>query len=395
MPVGTRIRANNVYGGTSVALLAPPDPAAVSFSSTQLQLLPSITSPSQHAVIVLDPKRVFGEPEIVVVTAHAGFGTTATITRGSYGTTARLHPLGTAWIHIEVDEDFIEVLTSTSRPTDPYVGEFIYETNTVSQRFYNGSVWNSIPAIGTLIPYLGATAPTGYLLATGAAVSRTGVTADLFAAIGTTYGGGDGSTTFNLPNMSGRIPVGRSVIESEFDVLGETAGEKVVVLDQSKLPQHLHDVGDWFHRHPENAHNHDFINLPFVGNNGNHIHGGSISGAGAHDHQTNISTVMVIAAAAGPFNVSAPGAANFVTFDVGGTARTSSVGNHGHSNTFNDSGAIMQPVTTTSSPVLSNSQPQVTHITVTELTPPNPNPTPNPTHNNIQPYIIVNYLIKI
>lgn len=54
---------------------------------------------------------------------------------------------------------------------------------------------------GVILPYSGTTAPTGFLMCDGSAVSRT-TYADLFAVIGTTYGSGDGSTTFNLPNSS-------------------------------------------------------------------------------------------------------------------------------------------------------------------------------------------------
>ena len=56
--------------------------------------------------------------------------------------------------------------------------------------------------IGQIHAFAGSSAPGGYLLCDGSAVSRT-VYANLFAAIGTTYGAGDGSTTFNLPNGSG------------------------------------------------------------------------------------------------------------------------------------------------------------------------------------------------
>ena len=63
-----------------------------------------------------------------------------------------------------------------------------------------------VPA-GAVIFHAGATAPTGYLKANGAAVSRT-TYADLFAAIGTTYGAGDGSTTFVIPDFRGMFPRG-------------------------------------------------------------------------------------------------------------------------------------------------------------------------------------------
>lgn len=55
---------------------------------------------------------------------------------------------------------------------------------------------------GTLLDYAGATAPQGWLLCQGQAISRS-IYAALFAAIGTTYGSGDGSTTFNVPNTQG------------------------------------------------------------------------------------------------------------------------------------------------------------------------------------------------
>lgn len=56
---------------------------------------------------------------------------------------------------------------------------------------------------GTMLPFGGTTVPTGFLLCNGAAVSRT-TYAKLFAAIGTKWGTGDGSTTFNLPNCNDR-----------------------------------------------------------------------------------------------------------------------------------------------------------------------------------------------
>ena len=60
---------------------------------------------------------------------------------------------------------------------------------------------------GMVVPYAGAAAPDGWLLCQGQAVSRT-TYAQLFSVIGTTYGSGDGSTTFNLPDMRGRVAVG-------------------------------------------------------------------------------------------------------------------------------------------------------------------------------------------
>lgn len=63
--------------------------------------------------------------------------------------------------------------------------------------------------VGVIIPFAGTSVPTGYLLCNGAAVSRTNY-ANLFAAIGTLYGAGDGSTTFNLPDARDRVLQGAS-----------------------------------------------------------------------------------------------------------------------------------------------------------------------------------------
>jgi microcystin-dependent protein len=70
----------------------------------------------------------------------------------------------------------------------------------------NQSFTQFMPA-GAVLPFAGAAAPTGYLLCDGSAVSRTTYAA-LFAVLSTTFGVGDGSTTFNLPDMRETAPVG-------------------------------------------------------------------------------------------------------------------------------------------------------------------------------------------
>jgi len=78
---------------------------------------------------------------------------------------------------------------------------------------------------GVVKDFAGNTIPAGYLLCDGAAVSRTTYAA-LFAAIGTLWGVGDGSTTFNLPNMNGRFTVGFDGSEADYNTVGNTGGEK-------------------------------------------------------------------------------------------------------------------------------------------------------------------------
>jgi len=64
---------------------------------------------------------------------------------------------------------------------------------------------NSLVPTGAFMPFAMTTAPTGWLKANGAAISRTGIYANLFAAIGTTFGVGDNSSTFNLPDLRGQF----------------------------------------------------------------------------------------------------------------------------------------------------------------------------------------------
>jgi microcystin-dependent protein len=98
----------------------------------------------------------------------------------------------------------------------------------------HGTTGGLLPA-GLEALWAGAVAPAGWHLEDGSALLRATFAA-LFAAIGTTYGAGNGSTTFNLPDMRGRVPVGRDTGQSEFDVLGETGGSKTHTLTTAQLP---------------------------------------------------------------------------------------------------------------------------------------------------------------
>ena len=90
----------------------------------------------------------------------------------------------------------------------PIVVEFINDAVTITPQLTLDDTdgGNDVPT-GGIIPWAGAAAPPNFLLCDGAAVSRT-TYARLFAEIGTTYGVGDGSTTFNVPDMRQRFPLG-------------------------------------------------------------------------------------------------------------------------------------------------------------------------------------------
>ena len=89
--------------------------------------------------------------------------------------------------------------------------------------------------IGTMLMWSTATAPTNYLLCNGAAVSRS-MYSTLFSVVGTTWGVGDGSTTFNVPNTAGRVIRG---VNGTYTLAG-TGGADTVVITDNNRPPHRH-----------------------------------------------------------------------------------------------------------------------------------------------------------
>ncbi len=109
------------------------------------------------------------------------------------------------------------------------------------------SAVNGVPT-GAIMPFAGAAPPPGWLLCDGSAVSRS-TYANLFAALGAAYGAGDGSTSFNLPNLKGRMPVGLDAGQGEFAGLALTGGEKAHGLSTAEMPAHGHGITDPGHNH--------------------------------------------------------------------------------------------------------------------------------------------------
>jgi microcystin-dependent protein len=150
--------------------------------------------------------------------------------------------------------------------------------------------------VGSLIAYAGPTSPEGWLLCDGTAISRT-TYANLFALVSTTYGSGNGTTTFNVPDMRSRMPIGAGAgtgLTSR--TLAATGGAESVVIASGNLPTHTHSIAhdhastpsgaqsiDHYHSvNPPNTssgpqsvpHTHD-VNPPSTGsesNNVNHVH---------------------------------------------------------------------------------------------------------------------------
>jgi hypothetical protein len=105
----------------------------------------------------------------------------------------------------------------------------------------------SVFTAGMIMIWATSTAPTGWFVCDGTAVSRTTYTV-LFAIIGSTYGNGDGVNTFNLPDMRSRFPLGTSGTYG----LGTTGGSMTQTLTSNQLPAHSHGITDSGHIHGMN-----------------------------------------------------------------------------------------------------------------------------------------------
>lgn len=149
----------------------------------------------------------------------------------------------------------IEAESITAARLDPVTNHLIFTTHGGTDIDVGnltgpqGPVGPVAPA-GAMIDFAAAAPPAGWLLCDGSAVSRT-TYATLFGAIGTTWGVGDGSTTFNLPDFRGRSTVGAGTGAGlSTRPLGQTGGEENHILTAAEGAIHSHTVTDPGHSHP-------------------------------------------------------------------------------------------------------------------------------------------------
>jgi microcystin-dependent protein len=187
--------------------------------------------------------------QMIAFTPHATNGATVTLNVDSLGARPLRSALNT------------ELLAGVLIQGTPYVAVY----NNSDQAFYlqgfYGNPYNIPLAAG--LDFWGSTTPnSSFAFPTGQAISRTTYSA-LFAVVGTTYGAGDGSTTFNLPDKTGRVSAMKEIsgirLTSTYfggnsTNLGATGGSENHLLTVGEMPGHTHaaTVNDTGHSHVEN-----------------------------------------------------------------------------------------------------------------------------------------------
>ena len=220
-------------------------------------------------------------------------------------------------------------------------------------------VGDTLP-IGSVVEWFSNTIPTNWLSCNGQAVSRTEY-AELFKILGTKYGSGDGSTTFNLPNIKGKVSVGLNVDDTDFNTLGKTGGEKTHTLTIAELASHTHT---------------------FTGNPHTHTYSKSNSTSGS----TTLTVNQIPSHSHGIYATANPGTGGI---GIRGTFN----GKEGTGQSLYDTGGITK-VTGGGQGHTHSISLSTTNTESTTQGGTNSNTGSNTAHNNLQPYITSNFIIK-
>jgi microcystin-dependent protein len=242
--------------------------SAVDQDATTLAVASTDGYPDVPFTIAID--RGTSDEEACLVTALTS--NSFTVTRGFDGTTKFSHDVGSPVEHCGVALDLDDAndhIWNTSRDDHE---QYLTEERLLATDLSAAPGVSSLP-VGTIVMTGRSTAPdSNWRICNGDAVSRSTLSA-LFAAIGTAYGVGDGVASFNLPDLRGRFPIGKSFVgrtqATETHTLGEDGGEEFHTLTTSELPAH---------NHTQNAHSHT---------QGTHRHTGTTGTAGEHTHTVN------------------------------------------------------------------------------------------------------------
>lgn len=138
----------------------------------------------------------------------------------------------------KMEDGITAATTSAERATR--VANDTFDSLSAVNRSYNAIV-DAIVPVGAVLPFYGSRPPKNWLLCYGQEVSRTEYKA-LFDTIGTVAGSGNGSTTFNVPDLKGKVIYGQGSTDAL--VTGSTVGETHHTLTVNEMPSHGHDIVD-------------------------------------------------------------------------------------------------------------------------------------------------------
>jgi microcystin-dependent protein len=245
---------------------------------------------------------------------------------------------------------------------------------------------------GTLELCASTRTPSGWLQCNGAAVSRT-TYARLFASISTSYGTGDGSTTFNLPDFRDRVPVMKG---TAYPTVGATGGAATVTLGAGDIPSHSHTVNSHSHGgatgYWSSDHTH-YTSGTTSGFSANHTHGVSIVTDWEADHShlsSGVGGVNLIGAVAGGTGLAGGSGGP----QIGYYTSTSNAGGHDHSVNGN-TGGVSTDHTHTFAATSSGASANHTHGIAAEA-PGTSTSGSGAAHNNMQPFQVAGaWLIRI
>lgn len=234
--------------------------ATLNINSLGAKTIKKVTSSGKVALAAGDIKSTqpvtveYDGTDMIMVTpiANAATGTVTSVATGTGLTGGPITTTGT------VDLD-LTALTAASPATGDYVAGVDVSDSNNEKKFLVSDILalaatSSVP-VGTVIDYAGSSEPSGWLFCYGQAISRT-TYADLFTALGTTYGSGDGSTTFNLPDLRGRVVAGKDNMGGSTasritsggsgitgTTLGASGGAETHTLTTAQLASHTHGPG--------------------------------------------------------------------------------------------------------------------------------------------------------
>jgi microcystin-dependent protein len=276
---------------------------------TTLDVGSTASFPATPFTLVLE-RNIPANKEVVLCTGVPS-ATQLTVTRGLDGTTAIAHSIGAAVEHAVAATDFEDAndhIYDIGR--DDHTQYF--DATRHDAHDHSSVIPAFLPPVGAITPYAGTADPSAdWLICDGRAISRT-TYATLFALVGVTYGPGNGTTTFNIPDLRGRFPLGNDemgtmggagrIANGQGNVIAGSGGEEAHLLTSNEMPSHTHTQNP-------------------------HLHTGAAINAGDHNHLPMLS---------------APASLGFVVVRSGGSAdtvagsaldvdvQTRNAGDHGH-----------------------------------------------------------------